>query len=237
MAAPTTIHLINKNGRFMGALSGVTSWRRGTWKQTEDVYRDLGVEPGTATIKGDTTSTGADALLVPVSGPDGGTPTAKFVDATSLRFVASDNVAHIPPRAKDYTDTGYIFAFNNVTIPTATTLGLAGTFSASNTTDILTLAAHGMGSGDVVTADISTNGFSTTTLYTVVKLGSGTIKLLTPTGTLLDVTSGTVSVTLTVVRAAPLDLSSVLNVITIPDRMKWIPTNVHPSVAAAQTIT
>lgn len=235
MAAPTTIHLINKNGRFMGALSGVTSWRRGTWIQTEDVYRDIGWNPGITSIKGGTTNDG-EATEVPVAGVDGGTPEVKLNDGSKLRYATPDNVAHIPPRAKDYTDTGYIFAFNNVTIPTAT-LGLAGTFSASNTTDILTLAAHGMASGDVVTADISTNGFSTTTLYTVVKLSSGTIKLLTPAGTLLDVITGTVSVTLTVVRAAPLDLSSVLNVITIPDRMKWIPTNVHPTVAAAQTIT
>ena len=220
----------------MASYANVTSWRRGLWKEYEGDYRDLGWAAGKGTIKGFTSNYG-EATEVPVVGEDGTAPAASMNNAEGLLYATPDNMAHIPPRPRIYTDTGYILAFDNVTIPTATTLGLAGTFSASNTTDILTLSAHGMASGDVTTADISTNGFSTSTLYTVVKLTANTIKLLTPAGVLLDVTSGTVNVTLTVVQAAPLDLTSILNVVTIPARLRWIPHNVHPSVAATQTIT
>lgn len=236
MPAPTTLHFTNKNGRVMASYSNITSFRRGIWQTHEGDYRDIGWNPGTTTIVGGTTNDGS-AADVPVCGPDGTAPIAKLNDGTTLRFATPDNVAHIPPRVKTYTHTGVILAFNSVTIPTATTLGLAGTFSASNTTDELTLASHGFASGDVVTASIATNGFSTSLLYTVVKLTANTIKLLTPTGIILDVTTGTVNVTLTVVSAAPLDLTSVLSIVAIPDRMGWIPHNVHPDVAAAQTIT
>lgn len=236
MAAPTTLHFTNKNGRIMASYANVTSFRRGIWQQHEDSYRDVGFGPGKATIKGYTATYG-EATEVPIVGEDGVAPNTTLNTGGGLLFASPDNMTHVPPRVKTYTDSGYILAFDSATIPTATTLGLAGTFSASNTTDEMTLASHGFASGDTVTASISTNGFSTSLLYTVVKLTANTIKLLTPTGIILDVTTGTVSVTLTVVSAAPLDLTSVLSIVAIPDRLRWIPHNVHPDVAAAQTIT
>ena len=236
MPAPTTLHFTNKNGRLMASYANITSFRRGVWQQHEDLYRDLGWEAGKGLIKG-FTSTYGEATDVPIVGQDGTAPAANLNNGDGLFYATPDNMSHVSPRVKTYTDSGYILAFNSVTIPTATTLGLAGTFSASNTTDEMTLASHGFASGDTVTASISTYGFSTSALYTVVKLTANTIKLLTSAGVILDVTTGTVSVTLTVVRAAPLDLTSVLSIVAIPDRLRWIPHNVHPDVAAAQTIT